>query len=191
MGDTAYNVKSDLIALGTKVYVRCNFYKESIEGAVIVGFVESFSAHKNIQVLEAKCIGEIRDISIDPVSVSVDLSLKGYIQTIPDKGNWTTSAIERSGHGGSDTGHTVASLNPDDDGFGLIGNNNKIPYLCLWDNVHQQVIGWTTEAIVTSYSISASGGGYIEGDVSLKCIEWHNGKAYKTAYPTAGATTGV
>ena len=161
-----YDIRGDVLAQGINTVVRVSFDPSGTDPQKI-GFVETFSIRANINVQRAECIGELLPVSLDPTSVSVTVSMSGFIprKEILEKG------ISVPGGGG----FSIKNLNPNV--LKLINTESitKIPYLDLYDEKTATVIGSSTWLVPTSYQDGGQGKGYVKADISLEGIGYDNG----------------
>jgi len=168
-----YNAKGDILAQGINVIIRVDVDDENGSNPVEIGFVETYQIRANITNQKAKVIGEILPISIDPTDVAVTVSLTGFI---PSK-NLIDEGIDSVRGGGK---VMLKAFNPDV--FKLTDTKviTKIPYLDIWDDKHQSIVGSTSWLVPASYQDGGQGNGYVKSDVSLEGIGYSNGPDYES-----------
>lgn len=173
-----YNVRGDVLAQGVNAYVYADLVDDTGGGAVLIGFVESWSIRKNINTQEARVVGEILPVSIDATGISTQVTLSGFI---PSK-TLVESGIAVRGSGGEVDGQrlSLASLNPDDEQYVNGTVLTKIAYLDVRDKRYDGAIlagvQWLTPQ---SYSLQGNAQGYTKADVTFACIGMFNGAGYK------------
>jgi hypothetical protein len=168
-----YNPEGDGLAQGINVIIRVDVDDENGSNPQEIGFVESYDVRANITNQRAEVIGEILPVSIDPTSVAVTVSLTGFI---PSK-NLIERGIDSVRGGGK---VMLKAFNPDV--FKLADTKviTKIPYLDIWDDKHQSIIGSTSWLIPSSYQDSGQGKGYVKSNVTLEGIGYNNGPDYES-----------
>ena len=166
-----YNVQGDLLAQGINCIVRVDPDDESGGNPLEIGFVSEASIRKAINIQRAECIGEILPISLDPTGIQVSVTLRGFV---PSK-NLVDAGIQSARGGGS---IHLKSFNPNDAKLIDTKVATKIPYLDLYDEKHQCIIGYTNWLIATSYDDSISGKGYLQANCTLEGIGYENGTDY-------------
>lgn len=164
--------EGDKLAMGVKAWVYADMTDDSGANAKRIGFVSQWSIRKSIQTTEARCVGVVIPVSIDVMGISVEVSLSGFVPTV-DTQNEGTKAI----------GGGVFSLkyfNPATGNVLTSTNSQKIPYLAIVDETHDNTIlsyaKWLTP---TAYNESGSAQDYIKCDVTLKGIQTDNGSDYE------------
>jgi hypothetical protein len=166
-----YNIQGDLLAQGINCIVRVDPDDESGSNPLEIGFVSEASIRKAINIQRAECIGEILPVSLDPTGIQVTVSLRGFI---PSK-SLVNAGIESARGGGK---IHLKSFNPNDAKLIDTKVATKIPYLDLYDEKHQTIIGYTNWLIATGYDDSINGKGYLQANATLEGIGYENGTAY-------------
>jgi len=167
-----YRVDGDVIAQGINIWVRVNLNDTDPTRAQIIGFVQDINIRKNISVQRAEVLGELLPVSIDPTSVQTSVTMKGFV---PSAALLSDKKLGEVKGGGA---FSIKSFNPNDKKIVDSQVAIKIPYLDFYDKKHGEVIGSTTWAIVTGYTDSSSGKGYVTADVTMESIGYDNGTAY-------------
>lgn len=163
-----YNIGGDKLAQGINCKIRIDPNDENGSNPVVIGFVQNATIRANFNTQRAEVIGSFLPVSIDLTSAQVNVSLKGFI---PSK-QLMVAGFESVDGGGT---VTLKSFNPDVSKMIETKVATKIPYLDLYDDKHDTIIGSTTWLIPTSYSDSINGKGYVEADCSLEGIGYGNG----------------
>jgi hypothetical protein len=168
-----YNAEGDILAQGINVIIRVDPDDENGSNPQEIGFVESYQIRANITNQRAGVIGEILPVSIDPTDVAVTVSLTGFI---PSK-NLIDRGIDTVRGGGK---VMLKAFNPDV--FKLADTKviTKIPYLDIWDDKHQSIIGNTSWLVPSSYEDSGQGKGYVKSNVTMEGIGYNNGPDYES-----------
>jgi len=169
-----YNTQGDLLAQGINCVVRVDLDDESGSNPIKIGFVSEATIRKSINVQRAECIGEIKTISIDPTGIQVTADLRGFI---PSK-NLVNEGIESARGGGS---IHLKSFNPDEAKILDTRVLTKIPYLDLYDEKHQCIIGYCEWLTATNYTDSINGKGYVQANCTLEGTGYENGTDYPGA----------
>jgi len=168
-----YNPKGDILAQGINVIVRVDVDDENGSNPVEIGFVESYSIRANITNQRANVVGEILPVSIDPTDIAVTVSLTGFI---PSK-NLIDQGIDSVRGGGK---VMLKAFNPDVWKLADTKVITKIPYLDLWDEKHQSIIGNTSWLVPSSYEDSGQGKAYVKSNVAMEGIGYNNGPDYES-----------
>jgi hypothetical protein len=168
-----YNVNADILSQGINCKVRIDVDDPSGSNPQEIGFVSEYNIRKNIAVQRAEVLGEILPVSIDPTSIQTTTTMRGFI---PSK-NLVDAGLDSARGGGK---FCMKSFNPDDERLADTKIATKIPYIDFYDKKHKCIIGSTTYAIITTYSDSSSGKGYVMGDVTMESIGYKNGPSYKS-----------
>ena len=166
-----YNTQGDLLAQGINCAVRADLDDESGSNPVKIGFVKDATIRKSINVQRAECISEIKTVSIDPTGIQVTVDLKGFI---PSKG-LVKDGIESARSGGK---IHLKSLNPNEAKLLETKVITKIPYLDLYDEKHQCIIGYCEWLTPTGYTDAINGKGYVEASSTLEGTGYENGTDY-------------
>lgn len=167
-----YNVKGDVLAIGTNSWVRVDLSDEAGSNPTKIGFVQSWSVRKNLQTSEARVIGEIVPVSIDVTGISVDVQLSGFM---PSK-SFLEEGVRTRGDGDGEL--TLKSLNPDSDTLLTNKTCSKIAYLDIYDEKHGAILAKVEWLTPVSFSDSGNGADYVKCDVSFKAIISENGSDY-------------
>jgi len=169
-----YNVGGDVLAQGINCIVRADPDDESGGSPQEIGFVSEATIRKTISLQRAEVIGEILPASIDPTGITVNVDLKGFIpsKSLCDEG------VDSVRGGGS---LHLKSFNPNDQDFLEKNVATKLPYLDLYDDKHQCIIGYVNWAIPSSYSDTINGKGYVIANCSMEAIGYDNGTDYQSA----------
>ncbi len=167
-----FDLKGDILAQGMNCIIRVDMNDAAGSNPIKVGAVSSYQARKNVSVNRAEVLGEILPMSLDATGVSVNISLRGFI---PVKGCVGTFSHVRGGGK-----HSLKAFNPDDEKLVDTKLATKFPYIDLYDEKHECVIGYSTYLIASSYSDNSSGKGYVEADVTLEGIGYWNGVDYES-----------
>jgi hypothetical protein len=167
----SYLVNGDILAQGINCIVRVDPDDDTGSNPQEIGFVQEANIRKSINLQRAECIGEILPVALDPVSIQTTITLRGLI---PSK-NLVEQGIASVRGGG--TVH-LKSFNPNDENLADTRVATKIPYIDLYDEKHQCIIGSSTWATATSYGDSVSGRGYVIADITLEGIGYSNGSDY-------------
>ncbi len=165
-----YNIAENLLVKGTSCWVRAG---ESASSAKKVGFVDSFSATKNIQLQEAAVCGAIVPASIDAQGIRVSLQMTGFLAT-KDVYSGTTSY-----NGKGDI--SIASFNPKSEEFITNQVVTKFEYMDFYDEKTAKIIASFDWAIPESFSLQFNGGAYSKANVSMRAIDMSGGKDYDTS----------
>lgn len=165
-----YNIAENLLVKGTSCWVRAG---ESASSAKKVGFVDSFSATKNIQLQEAAVCGAIVPASIDAQGIRVSLQMTGFLAT-KDVYSGTTSY-----NGKGDI--SIASFNPKSEEFITNQVVTKFEYMDFYDEKTSKIIASFDWAIPESFSLQFNGGAYSKANVSMRAIDMSGGKDYDTS----------
>lgn len=160
-----YNLKGDRLIQGKDCFVRAGSKTDGSD-AKIIGFVSEASFRVQVQTQKAEVIGHFLPVSIDPTSVSVSTSFKGFI---PKK----VVEIDNSDWSAKNFAPTTSAIVDAE-------KVCKIPYLELYDKKNKCVVGSTTWAIITSYNETTSGKNYVTADCSFESIGFDNGTDWAT-----------
>lgn len=163
-------MQKNLLVKGTSCWVRAG---ESASSAKKVGFVDSFSATKNIQLQEAAVCGAIVPASIDAQGIRVSLQMTGFLAT-KDVYSGTTSY-----NGKGDI--SIASFNPKSEEFITNQVVTKFEYMDFYDEKTSKIIASFDWAIPESFSLQFNGGAYSKANVSMRAIDMSGGKDYDTS----------
>lgn len=168
-----YNPEADILAQGINVIIRVDVDDENGSNPLEIGFVETYQIRANITNQRANVIGEILPVAIDPTDVAVTVSLTGFI---PSK-NLIDEGIDTVRGGGK---VMLKAFNPDV--FKLADTRviTKIPYLDIWDDKHQSIIGSTSWLVPASYEDGGQGKGYVKSNVTMEGIGYNNGPDYES-----------
>lgn len=169
-----YNPEGDKLCQGMNCHVRVDMNDPLGSNPVVIGFVESASFRANFNINRAEVIGEFLPASVDMTSVSVSVSLDGFVPTK----QLVENGIESTTGGGT---LNMKSFNPDVAKMVDTHLATKIPYFDLYDYKHEAVIGATSWVVPSSYSDSAQGKGYIKANVTFEGIGYDNGADYESA----------
>lgn len=157
----------DVFVKGSECIVRVG---TSAADATAVGYVDSFTGTKNINLQPAQVIGEINPVSLDPMSISVSLSLTGFL---------ACKAVSEGTQIYAGGGHvSLSSFNPNDDDYGKPGVVTKFQYIDFYDKKRKQIITSFRYASSASFSISGNGGAYTKANISMQAIKMSSGKSY-------------
>lgn len=141
-----------------------------------IGFVDSMSATKQIQLQRAQVCGSIMPASIDPQSISITISLGGFLAT---PGVYSgTNAINGLGQ------VSLQSFNPDSDDFIKGKVAVKFPYMDFIDEKSGIILASFEDVIATSFRITAQGGSYVKADIQLEALKMSSGKNYQASAGT-------
>jgi len=168
-----YNIDGDILAQGINCIVRADPDDESGSNPQEIGFVSEANIRKQINLQRAEVIGEILPASIDPTGISVNIDFKGFI---PSK-SLCIKGIDSVRGGGK---LHLKSFNPNDRNFIEKKVATKLPYLDLYDEKHQCIIGYVNWAIPSSYSDTISGKGYVIANCTMEAIGYDNGTDYES-----------
>jgi hypothetical protein len=171
--DGKYNAKGDILAQGINVIIRVDPDDENGSNPQEIGFVESYQIRANITNQRAGVIGEILPASIDPTDIAVTVSLTGFI---PSK-NLIEEGIDTVRGGGK---VMLKAFNPDVWKLADTKLITKIPYLDIYDEKHQSIIGSTSWLVPSSYEDSGQGKGYVKSNVTMEGIGYNNGPDYES-----------
>lgn len=163
-----YNIAENLLVKGTNCWVRVGTNAENCKD---VGFVDSFSATKNIQLQEAAVCGAIVPASIDAQGLRVSLQLTGFIAS---KGIYDDTSIAANGKGNI----SICSFNPKSQAFIEQQVVTKFEYMDFYDEKSDKVICAFDWAMPESFSISFQGGAYSKANVSMRAIDMTGGSDY-------------
>jgi hypothetical protein len=169
-----YKVNGDLLAQGINCIVRVDLDDESGSSPIEIGFVSEATIRKAINVQRAECIGEIRTVSIDPTGIQVTVDLRGFVPTKA----LVKEGIESVRGGGK---IHLKSFNPDETRILDARVLTKIPYLDLYDERHQCIIGYCEWLTPTNYTDSINGKGYVNASCTLEGTGYDNGTDYPGA----------
>lgn len=157
-------VSENIIAEGFRAFVRVG---SSPSDAEIVGFVDSFTMNEDFQVQEAKVLGQLTPIAIDAQGYTCTISLSGFV---PSKKVYN-SIKNKNAQAGYDFKRNLFTYAPD---AGEMMESSKIvkyPYLDFIDCPKEKNIICSAEGIlVSNFSITAQGTGYIKATVSMRAL---------------------
>jgi len=156
----AFTQDQDVFVKGSECIVRVG---TSAADAEAVGYVDSFTGTKNINLQPAQVIGELNPVSLDPMSISVSLSLTGFLAC-----KAVTEGTKVYAGGGK---VALASFNPNDDDYGKPNVVTKFAYIDFYDKKRDQTIASFKYASSASYSISGNGGAYTKANISMQAIK--------------------
>lgn len=161
----------DLLAKGTSCFVRVG---TSASDAQIVGYVDSFTAAKNIQLQRANIIGAVESVSIDAQAVSATISMTGFVanKAVYD------GAATYNGSGKI----SLASFNPNSDDYIKANVTTKFKYIDFKDAKYGDIITSLKMASASSYRITGNGGAYIKADIQMEAIHMGAGSEYSKVY---------
>lgn len=168
-----YNAKGDILAQGINVIIRIDPDDENGSNPQEIGFVETYQVRANITNQKADVIGELLHVSIDPTNIDVTVSLTGFV---PSK-NLVDAGIDSVRGGGK---VMLKSFNPDVWKLADTKLITKIPYLDIWDDKHQSIIGSTSWLVPASYEDGGQGKGYVKSTLTLEGIGYNNGPDYES-----------
>ena len=160
-------IAQNALVTGYKCWVRVG---NTAADAQAVGFVDSMSATKNIQLQRAECCGALLSASIDPQGYSVSLSLGGFL-SIPDvyKGNTNINGLGKV---------SLQSFNPSSTDFIAGSVATKFPYIDFYDDKEQIIIAAFDNAIAQSFQITIQGKTYAKCNISMEAIDMSSGDDY-------------
>lgn len=157
-------VSENIIAEGFRAYVRVG---SSPSDAQIVGFVDSFSMNEDFQVQEARVLGQVMPIAIDVQGYSCSISLSGFV---PSKKVYD-NLKNQNAQAGYNFKKTLFTYAPDASDLMESSTVTKYPYLDFIDCPKEKNIICSAEGIlVSNFSISAQGTGYIKANVSMRAL---------------------
>lgn len=154
----------NLLCSGVACYLRVG---KTANDAKIVGFVDSFSGTKNIQLQSAMVCGEVEPVSIDAQGVSANLSVTGFVATK----SVYDGEEEIAGKGKI----SLASFNPNSADYKSKTVTTKFPYMDFYDDKNDMILASFKKAMSSSFRITVNGGSYVKGDVQLQAISMSNG----------------
>ena len=166
-----YNIAENLLPRGTSCWVRVGENANDAKSH-IVGFVDSMNATKSIQLQRAAVCGSIMPASIDPQSISVQLSLTGFLASAK-----VYQGTETYNGGGT---VSIASFNPNSDDFIKNEVMTKFPYMDFFDDKTGDIIASFKDVIPSSFRITINGGSYVKADISMEAIWMSSGSDYTT-----------
>lgn len=166
-GSLPYGVGQHAVSIGTSCWVRVG---TSADNAKAVGMVDSMRATKNIQLQRAQVCGAIMPASIDPQSISVTVSLSGFMG-VPEM---YKEGVTINGAG---TYH-LQSFNPDSDDFIEGKIPTKMDYMDFYDKHTGKILAWFTDVIPSSFGITINGGSYVKADISAEALYMSSGEEY-------------
>ena len=162
-----YNIAEDLLVKGTNCWVRVG---TSADDCKEVGFVDSFSATKNITLQEATVCGSIVPASIDAQGLRVSLQLSGFLATK----EVYTGTTDYNGKGKI----SIGSFNPKSSAFINSQVVTKFQYMEFYNKKTGSVICSFDWVIPESFSLQFSGGSYSKANVSMRAIDMSGGGDY-------------
>lgn len=165
-----YNVKQDALIRGTSVWARVG---TSAADAREIGFCDSMRATKNLQLQRAQVCGSIMPASIDPQSMSVQISISGFL---PTKNILADKPKMESLNGGGPL--HLQNLNPNQVKFITQEQIDKHDYMDFYDKKSGLIIASFHSAIVSAFTVTVNGGSYIKADMTLEAIEMSGGEEY-------------
>ncbi|MDR2701085.1 MAG: hypothetical protein LBB72_01480 [Spirochaetaceae bacterium] len=172
----SYNVDGDILAQGINCVVRVTDDETGVSGLKEIGFVQDFSIRKSINIQRAECLGEILPVSLDPTSIQTSITMKGFIPSARLLADTTKESVR-----GQNKAFSAKAFNPDDSQLVETALATKIAYIDFYDKRGDgAVIGFANWAIVTQYSDSSSGKGYVMADVTMEAIGYNNGPSYES-----------
>lgn len=174
MPNGKYNIKGDALVQGINIIVRVDLNDENGSDPQEIGFIETYDISQNIQTQKAEVIGEFLAVAIDATGVAVIVSLTGFI---PSK-NLIEGGIDTVRGGGK---VMLKAFNPDTSKLVDTKVITKIPYLDLWDEKHQSIIGSVSWLTPSSYKDTGQGKGYTKSNVTMEGIVYDNGPDYESA----------
>ncbi len=163
------HVSENIIAEGFRAFVRIG---NSPSDAELVGFVESFTMNEDFQVQEARVLGQLMPIAIDAQGYSCTISLGGFV---PSK-----KVYDRMKGGSAYSGYSLKNslFTYAPDAKTMIDSETvvKYPYLDFVDCPKAKNIICSAEGIIVSnFSITAQGTGYIKANVSMRALVGQKG----------------
>jgi len=173
MAGGKYNVKGDALSQGINIAIRVDPDDENGSNPVEIGFIETYEIRENITTQKADVVGEILHVSIDPTNVDVTVSLTGFI---PSK-NLIEAGIDSIRGGGK---VMLKSFKPDSLKLVDTKTITKIPYLDIYDEKHQSIIGSASWLTPSSYMDSGQGKGYVKSNMTMEGIIYDNGPDYES-----------
>lgn len=162
-----YNIAEDLLVKGVNCWVRVG---KSPNDVSTVGFVDSFSATKNVTLQEANVCGSIVPASIDAQGLRVSLSLSGFLASK------STYEGETAYNGKGKV--SICSFNPKSEDFITSKVVTKFEYMDFYDAKQQKVIASFDWAMPESFSMQFNGGAYTKANVSMRAIDMSCGSDY-------------
>ena len=163
-----YGMGQRVFAIGTGCFVRAG---NSASDCEKVGYVDSASFTKNIQTQRAQVVGSVMAASIDAQSISVSISLGGFI---------ATSEAYEDGVTINGVGKiSLASFCPNSQDFIKGKVAVKFPYMDFYDEVEEKIICSVSNAISTSFQGSLNAGAYVKANISMEAIDMDVTDDYK------------
>ncbi len=173
------DLNNDLFIKGTSCFVRVG---TSASDAKVIGYVDSFTASKNIQLQRANVIGAVESISIDAQAVSATISMTGFLA---NKAVYTGSA-SYNGKGNV----SLASFNPNSDDFNNGNVTTKFDYMDFYDKKTGVIVCSLTHVSASSFRISGNGGAYAKADIQMEAIHMSSGSEFTSVYTPGGSSSG-
>lgn len=167
--DIQYGMGQRVFAIGTGCFVRAGSSAADCEK---VGYVDSASITKNIQTQRASVVGSVMAASIDAQSITVSLSLGGFIATKEAYGD----GVNINGVGKI----SLASFCPESKDFITGKVAVKFPYMDLYDEKEEHILYSVSNAIATSFQESLNAGAYVKANVSMEAIDASVGAEYRS-----------
>lgn len=162
-----FDVAEDLLVKGTNCWVRVG---NDASSAKEIGFVDSFSATKNMTLQEAMVCGSIIPASIDAAGMRVSLQMGGFLAS--------KAVYEGTENYNGKGSISINSFNPKSESF--INNQvvTKFKYMDFYNKKTKSVIASFDWAMPESFSMQFSGGSYTKASVSMRALDMTGGSEY-------------
>lgn len=162
-----FDIAEDLLVKGTNCWVRVG---ESADKAKMVGFVDSFSATKNVTLQEATVCGSVVPASIDAQGLRVSIQMGGFLAT--------KAVYEgKENYNGKGT-VSINCFNPKSEAFVTNQVVTKFKYMDFYNKKTGSVIASFDWAMPESFSMQFNGGAYTKANVSMRAIDMSSGSDY-------------
>lgn len=162
-----FDVAEDLLVKGTNCWVRVG---KDASSAKKIGFIDSFSATKNMTLQEAMVCGSIVPASIDAAGLRVSIQMGGFL---------ASKAVYEGTQTYNGKGSiSINSFNPKSESF--INNQvvTKFEYMDFYNDKTKSVICSFDWAMPESFSMQFNGGSYTKASVSMRALDMSGGSDY-------------
>lgn len=156
-----YNVKQDALIRSMNVALKIG---QNSADAKKVGLIDNVTISKTIQVQRAQCIGSLSCTSIDPQSISVQITCSGFI---PTKAAFAVGILDLNGGGEK----SLEQFDPSLMTMMTTQKFEKWDYIELYDEMHDQIISACHFCVVSSVRKSSQAQNYVKLDFTIDCVD--------------------
>lgn len=156
-----YNTRQDALVRACNIQLKIG---TNSSDAKVVGLVDNVTVSKSIQVDRAQCIGSLFCTSIDPKSITVQITCSGFV---PTKQAYAAGIFDLNGGGEKHLGQYDPSIGT----LMTTERFEKIDYIELYDAMHDQIITGCHWCIVSSVRKTIQATSYVKADLTIECID--------------------